>query len=146
MPIITPFFIWLAMVILFLLIEMVTVSLVSIWFVGGAVVALFSSLLGMPVPGQIVLFFLVSLGLLIATRPFVKKYVKPHNIRTNYEQVIGGRVQVTERIDNSAETGTVVYNGQEWSARSIEDTVVFEAGETATVQEVRGVKLYVKKG
>lgn len=140
----SPVFIWLACMVIFIVAEIVTVGLSSIWFAGGALVALLAALLDLPLLVQILLFFVVSFVLLFFTRPFALKYVKPHNIRTNYEEIIGKEVKVTVRIDNRMETGTAVCNGMEWTARSMDDTVI-EAGETAYVEEIKGVKLYVKR-
>lgn len=140
-----PVFIWMGLMIIFIVVEIITVGLASIWFAGGALAALLSGIAGVPVLGQIVLFFAVSFLLLFFTRPFAAKYVKPHNIKTNYEEVIGKEVQVTARIDNRAGTGTAVCNGQEWTARSTDDDVAIEAGESAFVEEIKGVKLYVKR-
>ncbi len=139
----SPVFIWLALMILFIIAEIITVGLTSIWFAGGALAALLSAIAGFGLVVQVILFFAVSLLLLFFTRPFAMKYVKPHNIRTNYEDVIGREVLVSERIDNRAGTGTAVFNGQEWTARSTEDDVVIEAGIMAQVKEIKGVKLYV---
>ncbi len=141
----SPVFIWLALMIIFIVAEIITVGLTSIWFAGGAFIALLTALAGFSPFFQIILFFAVSFLLIFFTRPFALKYVKPHNVKTNYEEVIGREVQVTKRIDNRAETGTAVYNGLEWTARSAEDGIVIEEGETAYVEAVRGVKLYVKR-
>lgn len=140
----SPVFIWLAFMIIFIAAEIITVGLTSIWFAGGALTALLAALAGFSPVLQSVLFFAVSFVLLFFTRPFALKYVKPHNIKTNYEDVIGREVQVTRRIDNRAETGTAVCNGLEWTARSIDDGIVIEAGESAFVEEIKGVKLYVR--
>ncbi len=142
--IVSPVFLWLALMVIFIVAEIITVGLTSIWFAGGALVALLSGMAGFPPLGQIVLFFVVSFALLFFTRPFALKYVKPHNVKTNYEELIGKQVRVTSRIDNREGTGTAVFNGQEWSARSIKDEAVIEAGQIATVVEIKGVKLYVK--
>lgn len=142
---IPPVFIWLALMVIFIVIEIITVGLTSIWFAGGALAALLSGIVGMPFIGQGVLFFVVSFVLLFFTRPFALKYVKPHNIKTNYEEAIGKEVQVTSRIDNRAAAGTAVYNGQEWTARSTDDDVIIEAGESVVVEDIRGVKLYVRR-
>jgi len=141
----SPVLIWLAMMIIFLVVEIITVGIVSIWFAGGALLALLSGMFGMPLIGQIILFFATSFILLFATRPFVQRYVKPHNVRTNYEELIGKEVLVTERIDNRIGAGTAVFNGQEWSARNVDDSGIIESGEAAIVVEIRGVKLYVRK-
>ena len=135
----SPVFIWLAFMIVFIVVEIITVGLTSIWFAGGAFTALLAALAGLSPVLQTVSFFAVSLILL-----FVLKYVKPHNVKTNYEDVIGREVQVTRRIDNRAQTGTAVCNGLEWTARSVDDGIVIEAGETAVAVEIKGVKLFVK--
>lgn len=145
LPFLSPVFIWLALMIIFIVIEMITVGLTSIWFAGGALVALFAAFIGMPVFGQVALFFVVSFILVFFTRPFALKFVKPHNIKTNYENVIGKEVRVTGTIDNLAETGAAVFNGQEWTARSADHGVVLQKGETVRVAEIRGVTLYVNR-
>ncbi len=141
----SPVFVWLALMIVFVIAEIITVGLTSIWFAGGALAALLLALAGLSPVVQVVLFFAVSFVLLFFTRPFALKYVKPHNVKTNYEDVIGKDVQVSERIDNRAGTGTAIFNGQEWTARSVDEHTVIEAGATAQVAEIRGVKLYVRQ-
>ncbi len=140
----SPVFIWLALMVVFIVVEIITVGLTSIWFAGGALAALLAALTGLGIVVQIVIFFGVSFVLLFYTRPFALKYVKPHNVKTNYEEIIGKEVLVTERIDNKEETGKAVFNGMEWTARSTEERSVMEAGEMAQVVEIKGVKLYVK--
>ncbi len=140
----TPVFVWLAFMIVFLIAEMVTVGLVSIWFAGGAFAALVLAAAGSSEVLQVIAFFAVSVVLLLFTRPFVRKYVKPHMIKTNYEMMVGKEVRVTERIDNRAGTGTAVCNGMEWSVKSTDYDTVIEAGESAYVTEIKGVTLYVK--
>lgn len=135
--------IWVALIILFAAIEIATVGLTSIWFAGGALAALLCYALGLGVAWQIVVFFAVSLVLLFFTRPWAMKYLKPHLIKTNYEEAVGKNVCITETVDNLKGTGTAVLNGQEWTARAYEDGKVFEPGMIVKVKEIRGVTLYV---
>ncbi len=141
----SPVFIWLSLMILFVVVEIITVGLTSIWFAGGALAALLAAIMGLPLLVQAVLFVAVSFVLLIFTRPFAMKYVRPHNIKTNYEEIIGKDVLVTEEIDNREEIGKAVFNGQEWTARSTDSSIVFPKGTTVQVAEIKGVKLYVRK-
>ena len=140
----SPVFICLVLMCIFIIVEIITVGLTSIWFAGGALAALLSAIVGMPQIVQIILFFAVSFIFIFFTRPFALKFVKPHNIKTNYEEIIGKEVQVTDRIDNRAGTGTAVCNGQEWTARSMEDDIIIEVGESVQVIDIRGVKLFVR--
>lgn len=135
--------IWIALIIIFAVVEIITVGLTSIWFAGGAVVALILNLLGCNEVVQVVAFLLVSIVLLCFTRPWAMKYVKPRLVRTNYEEAIGQNVCLTEAVDNQKGTGTAVLKGQEWTARAAVDGETFEAGEIVSVKEIRGVTLYV---
>lgn len=137
--------IWIGLVIVFAAVEAATVGLTSIWLAGGALVALVCALLGLNMVWQIVVFFAVSAVLLIFTRPWALKYVKPHLVKTNYEDVVDKNVCLTETVDNINGTGTAVFKGQEWTARAYEDGKVFEAGMIVKVKEIRGVTLYVEE-
>lgn len=134
---------WLALIVIFVVVEIVTVGLTSIWFAGGAFVAWLAQLLGLNIFWQIAIFVVVSAVLLFFTRPWALKYFKPNLVKTNYETVIGENVCLTEAIDNMKGTGTALYRGQEWSARAYDEGKKFEAGAIVSVKEIRGVTLYV---
>ena len=135
--------VWIVLIILFAAIEIITVGLTSIWFAGGALAALFCYAIGLSEFWQFVIFVTVSLALLLFTRPWALKYVKPHLIKTNYEQAIDDNVCLTETVNNLKGTGTAVYKGLEWNARAYEDGKIFEAGTIVKVKEIRGVTMYV---
>lgn len=134
---------WIALIIVFVAVEIATVGLTAIWFAGGALVALLAQLLGLNMYVQIVLFIAASAVLMIFTRPWALKYFKPRIVKTNYETVVGEVVCLTETVDNIKGTGTAVYKGQEWTARAYENGKTFEAGTIVAVKEIRGVTLYV---
>lgn len=136
---------WLAVAVVALVFEIITVGLTSIWMTGGALAALLISALGGPVWLQIVVFFVVTFVLVYFTRPWAMKYLNKRRSATNFETVIGKPVRVIERVDNIAETGRALYNGMEWTARSANSDVVFEKDETATVLRVEGVKMILTK-
>lgn len=133
--------IWLVIMVVFLAIEAVTVGFATIWFAAGAFVAMIACAFGMGFVGQIVLFFAVSLALLIFTRPVAVRYLNPHKVRTNYEGVLNRTVKITKSVNNKFGTGTAVLDGMEWTARAYRDDVVLEAGDYAKVVAVEGVKL-----
>lgn len=135
---------WIALIVICLIVEIITVGLTSIWFAGGGLLALIACAFGAPVWLQVVLFLALSLVLLYFTRPWALKYFNPHRVKTNYEEAVGKTVRITERVDNIAGTGTAVLNGQEWTARTERDDITIEADTIAEVVEVRGVKLIVK--
>ena len=84
----------------------------------------------------------MSVVLLTALRPLVKKYLRPRTVRTNAAGNIGREAIVTEAIDNLHETGAVRLSGVEWSARSADGSPV-AAGTVVRIDAIEGVKLIV---
>lgn len=136
---------WAIVAIAALVVELITFGLTSIWLTGGALVSLVLSLLDVAWPIQIATFFIVSIILLIITRPLAKKFINDKKIPTNYEEAIGKSVRVTEAIDNNHNTGRAFFNGVDWAARSVSDEINFEVDEMARVVRVEGVKLILEK-
>ena len=135
---------WLALAVIFLIVEAAVPGLVSIWFAGGALVAFFCVLFGMPVWGQIPVFLIVSVLLVAATRPIAKKYNR-HRTRTNAQSVIGKKAIVKEEIENLAARGLVTVDGMDWTARAETDEEKIGAGTTVEVLRIEGVKLIVRR-
>ena len=133
---------WAVAVVAFVILELATVGLASIWFALGALCALIATLLGAQLWLQIVWFAVVSIGTLLLTRPLAKKYINSRTMATNADRVIGKRAVVKERIDELAGTGAVLADGKMWSARTL-DGATAEPGDVVTVREIRGVKLIV---
>ena len=135
---------WLALLIIFIIAESLTVGLISIWFAGGALIAMFVALLGASTVWQIVAFLVVSAILLIITRPIAVKYINNKKEKTNYQSVIGTVVKVIEKIDNLNQIGAVFADGKEWTARAVEDGMILEKDTFAKVVKIEGVKLIVE--
>ena len=134
--------VWLALMIVFLVGEGATAAVTTIWFAAGALAAMIASFLGAQVWLQSVIFGVVSVVLLLALRPFIKKYITPKQTKTNIDAVIGKEGLVTQRIDNIAGTGKVKLDGMEWSARSTSNEPV-EEGTLIKVDRIEGVKVFV---
>lgn len=137
-------YVWLALLILFVVAECLTVGLVSIWFAGGSLIAMILAMAGAGIGWQIAAFLIVSAVLLIISRPFVKKYLMNKKVQTNYQSVIGEVAKVIETIDNYNQTGAVFADGKEWTARATENAVVMEKDSLVKVLAVEGVKLIVE--
>lgn len=136
---------WLVLMVALLVIEIATVGLTTIWFAIGALAAMLVAFLGGGWVLQIAVFLVVSLGMLIFTRPFAMKYINVKHVKTNYEEIIGKVVSITQDIDNINATGAAKVNGQEWTARSVQDDITLPAGSLARVVSISGVKLIVEK-
>ena len=137
---------WLLLFIILLVIEVLTLGLTTIWFAGGALAAFVVSLiLGNMLEVEVAVFIVVSVILLLFTRPWAMRYLNRRTVRTNADSLIGTTVRVTQPVDNILEKGAAQAAGKEWTARSKEDGVTFEEGELAVVSEIRGVKLILEK-
>ena len=135
---------WLVVLIVSIGVEVATLGLTSIWFAGGAAVAVIVAAFHGPVWLQILLFFAVSLLLLFFTRPIAVRYFNRDRVRTNVESMIGRQAIVTSEIDNLQGIGQVTVGGQEWSARTEADGMNLQPGTVVDIVAVNGVKLIVK--
>ena len=137
--------IWLVLLVLCVAIEFATMGLTTIWFAGGSLVAVILAALGAPSYVQIAAFIVVSLVMLIFTRPIAVRYFNKDRVKTNAESIVGKKAVVTALIDNVAATGQVTVGGMEWSDRATEDGVKIEQGAIVTVVAISGVKLIVEE-
>lgn len=135
---------WLLLAAIFIVAEIISLGLTTIWFAGGAFVAAIAGLAGANVVVQVVLFVVVSLALVVLTRPIAKKYLDVNTEKTNVEALVGMNAYVLEEINNVQGSGRAKVNGMEWTARSIEDSVVIPAGIQVKIVEVSGVKLILQ--
>lgn len=136
---------WLIIAVLFIIVELSTVTLTSIWFAAGGVGALLVAMCGGGPVLQVVVFIVIAVLLLFATRPWAKKFVNSKNVSTNADRVIGEEVRVMERVNNLDQTGMAVVNGQEWTVRTEDDKNIIEQGELVRIIRISGVKLIVER-
>lgn len=134
---------WLIALAVLILIEILTLGLTTIWFAGGALIAFFATLLGASIWIQFVLFLVVSIVLLIFTRPIAVKYFNKNRTKTNCESIIGKVARVTKAIDNNKDCGEAQIGGQLWTARSQTPDELIPAGNMVRVIGIEGVKLIV---
>ena len=134
---------WLMAFIILVVMEFLTMGLTTIWFAIGALTAFFASLFGVSFWIQIILFLVVSLVVLVVYRPLAVKYVNSRRTKTNVDDLVGKEAKVTEKIDNLNQTGRVVLNGMDWSARTTIGGTI-DGDTIVKVVEVKGVKLIVE--
>lgn len=139
----SPELMWLILLILLVIVEIATVGLFTIWFAAGALVAEVAAWLHVPFGLQVALFFIVSILMLVFTRPFAMKYINKNQTKTNVDSMIGKQAVVTKNIDNIRGEGQVVVQGMEWTARAEQDDYKPQMGDTVEIRAVSGVKLIV---
>lgn len=134
---------WVIVLAISVIIEAITIDLVSIWFGVGAIVALIGNALGVSQVVQAVLFTITSVICIIISRPLAKKYLRGNIVKTNLDRIIGKHCLVTETMtaDNK---GEVKVMGSLWSATSLNNETI-RAGEYAEVVSIEGAHVVVKK-
>ena len=133
--------IWLGIIIVAIIVEIITIDLVSIWFAAGGVVALIADLLGASQAIQIALFVIVTTIAIFVTRPIAKKYLRTNIEKT--DRVIGKHGLVTKTI--TADTkGEVKVMSTSWLAASVDNNTINE-GEYCEIMAIEGAHLVVKK-
>ena len=135
--------VWFVALVVFLIIEAACpIHLVSVWFAAGALAALVTQVLGGALWLQILLFSLVSCGLLACLWPVTRKLLNLKLTKTNIDALIGTLGIVTEAIDNVESHGQVKLGAMFWSARSTDGTPI-PAGTHVRVDSIEGVKVLV---
>lgn len=130
------------MIIIAIALEAATAQLVSIWFAGGGLAGLIAYFLHAPFWLQVIAAAVVTLILLLATRPLVRRFLRGKETRTNADRVVGRTAVVTEPIDNVLAKGRVSVLGSDWTARSLDGGAI-PAGAQVRVERIEGVKLIV---
>ena len=133
---------WVVLLVMFCAMEASTVTMVSLWFAAGSLVAMVAALLNAPFWLQILLFVLVSGLSLAALRPLVRKFVTPKITKTNVDAVIGATGRVTVAVDNIAAAGQVKLGAMVWTARSTSGDPIPE-GTLVKADRIEGVKVFV---
>ena len=134
---------WIAVGIVFLLIEMLTTALVSIWFVPAAIITCILSLFIDNLPLQVAIFVVLSAIFMVICRKLYNKHFKKKvdDVDQN-ENLIGKNVKVTE--DTNGISGRILSGDIYWKAVS-ENGETIAKGETAVVERVNGTTLVIKK-
>ena len=135
---------WICAVVMFVIIEALTVQLVCIWFAVSALVTMIAALLGAPLWAQLTIFPVCTVILLVFTRPMVKKLTKGKVTHTNADRILGMSAVVVREIDNEKAEGQVRVLSQIWSARSLGGDIIPNDSKV-TVLSIEGAKVIVEK-
>ena len=136
---------WLVLFVALLIVEIITMGLTTIWFAGGALAAFLAGFIGFGLAVQVIVFLVVSVLLLVLTRPIAVRYFNQERQKTNAERLIGEKALVLEDIDTLKAVGRVSVGGQEWSAKTDEPDGKIGKDTIVEVEGIQGVKLIVSK-
>ena len=120
-----------------------TADLVTIWFSLSALITLICGVIFLKPLYQILLFLVLSVVLILATKPLAKKRMRGTYVRTNTDRFIGMVAVVTKEILPN-EIGEVKIDNQLWRAVNNEG-LAFQPGEKVIVDAISGIKLVVSK-
>ncbi|UCG62463.1 MAG: NfeD family protein [Candidatus Zixiibacteriota bacterium] len=134
--------IWLAAVVIFLILELATPTLIFACFVAGSLV---SGVISFIYPEnyylQIGIFVGVSVILLPLTRSLAKKITKESPQKSNVDALIGKVGLVTKSIDPDV-GGQIRIEGEVWMATANEK---IDEGDKVTITSVSGAKVHVER-
>lgn len=135
--------VWGIIIVVSLVAEFNTTDLTAVWFAVGAIPSLICAVFGVGLAIQLIVFAVLSVILVLATRPLVKKFNKRETIATNADRIIGMIGKVTEEIEPERK-GVVKVNYQLWTAIS-KNNVHIEKNVDVVIVEIEGNKLVVEK-
>ena len=139
-----PIMLCVAVILISVLLEAVTLSLSAIWFTVGGLAALVAASIGFGFGSQLTVFTLFSAALLVLVRPLCRRFLRPKGAATNADRVIGQTAVVTETIDNMQGSGAVKVFGQIWTARSVGGESC-PVGALVRIKAIEGVKVIVER-
>ncbi|WP_426388021.1 NfeD family protein [Desulforudis sp. 1088] len=140
-----PWVIWLILGASLLVVEMLTLTMVLLFFGVTALAAAALAKLGVSWPAQLIFFAVVSLFLTFAARKPALKLITRTKLKNvaPQEVMVGKTGKVIETIDPVEGKGKVEIEGDIWTA--VGSGEVIETGASIKVEEVVGPRLRVSR-
>lgn len=140
-----PWQIWLIVAGFSFILEIATVGFLVFWFGVAALITCLVSLFVPNIIAQTVIFIVLSVILILLTRPFAKKIGRKDNVVTNSNAIIGKEGIVIKEIDGkNGIIGQVKILGDTWSAICEDTNLTIPVDSTVKVSKIDGVKLIVE--
>jgi len=136
--------IWLGIMAALLIIEAATMGLTTIWGAISALIMIFVSRTGLAVAWQVLLFMVITLVLLVTTRPVALKKLKIGKTKTNVDTMLGQEVIVTKAVSRFGKGEAKGRNGVIWTVTSNSETDI-PHGTICKVESVEGNTLIIKR-
>ncbi len=136
------YLLWIVAFVVLVVIELLTSQLTTIWFAIGALVALVSSLFGVHLYVQLLIFIIVGFLAFFATKPIKEKLMKKQKTSTNADMMIGQSVVALEDFNDQTHEGRVQAGAMDWLAQCKQPVV---KGDLLVVERIEGVKLIVRQ-
>ena len=145
-----PYYIWLILAVLFVVVEIFTAGFFYACFAVGALSAMVTGFITKAALGasayglvwQIVVFCVISVALIPVSKTFARRISDNSVPQAGADALIGLQGTVIETINPVEDVGKVKVDGQVWRAVAPE---IIDSGSTVKVTDVRGAKLTVEK-
>ena len=137
---------WLSVMVVCVLIEALTLALTSVWAAIAALIMIFVSQTGLPFKWQLLLFLVLTIALIVTTRPFAVKKLKLGKNKTNVNSLVGQEVLVVKKISPFQKGEVKAKNGVIWTAQNSDPQSSSEIpeGTVCTIEKIDGNTLSVK--
>ena len=136
-------YVWLGIVVVSLIIEFLTLELVSIWISVGALSGLILALCGVGLEWQIVVAVILTLACILGLRRFCVKYLLKGKEKTNMDIYIGKKEKLKVGTDGEG-GGSIVLNGVSWGVKS-ENGELIKEGSLVEILRLEGNKFVVRR-
>ncbi len=136
-------YIWLGVLALSLIVEFISMELVSIWVSVGSLVAMILAFCNVSITIQLIVFGVVTIACILGLRRIALKFFFRNKGKTNLDAIIGTTYKLLKKV-NAEELGSIKVNGVEWSVKSLDNEEI-DAGNFVEIVSVDGNKFIVKK-
>ncbi|MFH8291666.1 NfeD family protein [Streptomyces sp. NPDC018059] len=107
-----------------------------------ALVTAVGAAIGLPLPFQLLVFAVVATITLLFVRPLAVRHVlQPQAARFGIDALVGRAAYVVSEVSGLG--GRVRIDGEEWTARAYDETLVIPPGKTVDVIEISGTTAFV---
>ncbi|MEU8890798.1 NfeD family protein [Streptomyces sp. NPDC048442] len=129
--------IWLTTAAVLALAEVFTLTVALGLLGGAALLTVPFAAAGLPLPLQFLVFtFVATVGLLFVRPVALRHLVQPQGERFGVDALIGMAAYAVSEV--TGVSGRVRIGGEEWTARSYDETQVIPPGTTVDVMEIKG--------
>jgi membrane protein implicated in regulation of membrane protease activity len=133
---------WLVLAVLLGAAEIATLTAAFGLLGGAALVTTLAAAVGLPPVLQLLVFVLASAAGLVLVRPLAQRHLlAPRQERFGVDVLVGRSAETVTEV--SGRGGRIRIDGDEWTARPYDDSLVIPAGSTVHVMEIRGATALV---
>jgi inner membrane protein len=142
--------IWLIIAAIFVVAEVFTSGFFLLWFGVGALAAATMAILGVSsLAAQTLVFLIVSVALVIASRTIFERFFNPsantNRLMSGIDTIIGQVGMVVESSRGALNEGAVSVYGSVWTAFPAEGEWPLREGDSVSVERIEGNAIYVRR-